>query len=228
MIPRNESTIAWGPFREDKGKQDLSYGMRVYDEARRKFLKNPTTLQHLGDNLPTYTRLWGLVDRWIELTTDGNPVLILDNGWAALDAGIGRTPLPFSTAYYLISACSDYMKSRNGQLNHDKMNEDEKLDTILTPGLKKLSLQVEDLLARENLQLAKRVRQLEGENEIMRPELNGLREANMKRRQQRRNFWMNEVIDYNSRQREQKKETFPMESLYGFLRWIEKKETVGL
>lgn len=73
----------WASLREDVGKRSLSYGMDMYDDGRRKFLANPTKIAELGDNTPTYNRLWGLVDRWLELTTEGNDVLNLDDGISA-------------------------------------------------------------------------------------------------------------------------------------------------
>ncbi|KAF6816412.1 hypothetical protein CSOJ01_03035 [Colletotrichum sojae] len=88
----------WGSLREDVGKRSLSYGMAIYDDGRRKFLANPTRIPELGDNIPTYTRLWRLVDRWLELTTEGNGVLNLDNGISAASAGLGATNLPPATA----------------------------------------------------------------------------------------------------------------------------------
>ncbi|KAK1976340.1 hypothetical protein LZ30DRAFT_785637 [Colletotrichum cereale] len=189
---------AWAPLREDKGKRDLSYGMRVYDDARRKFLASPTRMT-----------LW-----------EGTIPLARPPSQPAWDP----RPCPAATGKHFKSAYAEYMRSREGYQVRAVMKEAEMLDTILTPTLKKLTFRVEDLLARENLQLAKRVRELEDENQTMRPQVDCLREASMIRQERRRVEWQDELMSYNYRQREEGKEVFPMESLHGFLGWIEAKE----
>lgn len=81
----------------------------------------------------------------------------------------------------------------------------------------RLTLQVKDPLAMDDLKLAKRVRQPERENESLRPELNGLRTATtMECKQQRREAWHNIVTDYNDCQRKEEKDLVPTEILCGF------------
>ncbi|KAH0428516.1 hypothetical protein CcaCcLH18_08978 [Colletotrichum camelliae] len=86
--------MAWRGLRENKHKNDATYGIEKYDEARKAFLARPKQIGSLGDDGPTFTRLWYLIDWWLELTTDGNPVLDVENGTSLLVADLDAAPVP--------------------------------------------------------------------------------------------------------------------------------------
>lgn len=90
--------MAWRALRENKHKNDATYGIEKYDEARKAFLARPTQIGSLGDDGPTFTRLWYLIDWWLELTTDGNPVLDVENGTSVLVAGLDVAPVPMTVS----------------------------------------------------------------------------------------------------------------------------------
>ncbi|KAF6821126.1 hypothetical protein CMUS01_11440 [Colletotrichum musicola] len=201
----------WGSLREDVGKRSLSYGMAIYDDGRRKFLTNPTRIPELGDNTPTYTRLWRLVDRWLELTSEGNDVLSLDNGISASSAGLGATNLPPATA-----RLAGYLKHRE-----NAEGDRSTVDLDMASLYEMLVSDVEGRLARENLQLAKRVKQLEGERQTMRTELDNLRRTQIAYRDRRRSTWRRILnhLDYTR---------LRGKAVSEFLAFVEKKEETVL
>ncbi|KAI8264448.1 hypothetical protein K4K58_012356 [Colletotrichum sp. SAR11_239] len=89
--------VAWATLRENTHESNVTYGIDKYDEARKAYLACPTHIGSLGDDGPNFTRLWYLIDWWLELTTDGNPVLNINNGISIhvsdLDAAPVTTPI---------------------------------------------------------------------------------------------------------------------------------------
>ncbi|KAF6816413.1 hypothetical protein CSOJ01_03036 [Colletotrichum sojae] len=80
---------------------------------------------------------------------------------------------------------------------------------------------VEDRLARENLQLAKRVKQLEGEKQTMRTELDSLRRTQIAYRDRRRSTWRRILHDLDYTR-------LRGEAVSEFLAFVEKKEETVL
>ncbi|KAF6829292.1 hypothetical protein CPLU01_08056 [Colletotrichum plurivorum] len=165
---------------------------------------------------PPASQAWFLVDRWIELTTDGNDVLNLDNGIGAAPAGLGDMNLPSATARFA------------GLLNH---RENAHIGRQAV-GLDMASLydmlvgDVEDRLARENLQLAKRLKQVEGEKQTMRMELDNLRTKHIAYRDRRRSTWMRTLCDIDYAGRVKRFEARKV--VFQFLDFVEKKEETVL
>ncbi|KAF9873285.1 hypothetical protein CkaCkLH20_09098 [Colletotrichum karsti] len=105
----------WGNVAEREGKRDLSYGIGVFDRARKGFLEHPTRLRKFGrheDHL--YRRLWRLVDRWLEITTEGNKVLVPDDASVAARPGFASTSIPVGTAIHLANRGSSDEKKKDG------------------------------------------------------------------------------------------------------------------
>ncbi|KAF4475907.1 hypothetical protein CGCF415_v014334 [Colletotrichum fructicola] len=206
----------WAPLREDKRKRDLTYGMNKYDEARRKYLPRPTPLESLGDDAPTFTRLWFLVDRWLELTTDGNTVLNLDNGTSALIAGLDPVPLPMTTSKFAKCIGPRDQQNVKASTNSSIFDFASIYDSLRTD--------IEDMLARENTQLAQRIKQLEDENSVMLPELKRLRATLASTRQSRLDKWSWKLQSYNEKQRKEGKPYFGSREMFGFLQFVEQQE----
>lgn len=80
---------------------------------------------------------------------------------------------------------------------------------------------VEDRLARENLQLAKRLKQLEGEKQTMRTELDNLRRTQIAYRHRRRSTWRRILNDLEYTRPRGK-------AVSEFLAFVEKKEETVL
>ncbi|KAJ0269536.1 hypothetical protein Brms1b_010575 [Colletotrichum noveboracense] len=206
----------WAPLREDKRKRDLTYGMNKYDEARRKYLPRPTPLESLGDDAPTFTRLWFLVDRWLELTTDGNTVLNLDNGTSALIAGLDPVPLPMTTSKFAKCIGPRDQQNVKASTNSSIFDFASIYDSLRTD--------IEDMLARENIQLAQRIKQLEDENSVMLPELKRLRATLASTRESRLDKWSWKLQSYNEKQRKEGKPYFGSREMFGFLQFVEQQE----
>lgn len=163
----------WEIMREDDDKKNLSYGIDVFAAGRRSFLADPTELPATAHHEePLYIRLWAAVDEWLDLTTDGNKVLIPGNSAVAAALGIPRVSIPSATAVHLANhGSADEKMMRSLRI------EDGEAD-LMAPLMGKITSDLEDELAEDNLRMAKRIHQLESEKQTVRTELDAIRGFN--------------------------------------------------
>ncbi|KAF5485222.1 hypothetical protein CGCS363_v014519 [Colletotrichum siamense] len=134
--------VAWATLRENTHESNVAYGIDKYDEARKAYLAYPTQIGSLGDDGPTFTRLWYLIDWWLELTTDGNPVLDVDNGTLIHVAVLDAAPMTTPVSMFVDGA------GFQDQQNINVVNDSEVFD--LTQLYESLQADTWDTFAREN------------------------------------------------------------------------------
>ncbi|EQB44062.1 hypothetical protein CGLO_17232 [Colletotrichum gloeosporioides Cg-14] len=163
----------WEVMREDDGKKGFSYGIEVFGAGRRSFLANPMELPPMARHEePLYIRLWATVDEWLDLTTDGNKVLIPGNSAVAAALGIPCVSIPAATAVHLANhGSADEKMMRSLRI------EDGEAD-LMAPLMGKITSDLEDELAEDNLRMAKKIHQLESEKQTVRTELDAVRDFN--------------------------------------------------
>ncbi|KAF6807318.1 hypothetical protein CPLU01_15811 [Colletotrichum plurivorum] len=162
---------AWGGMREDLGNHDLSYGIAVWDRGRRKFLESERTIERMERATEhVYERLWALVDEWLRLTTDENTVLVPADSFVTSSLGIPGVAVPIATSANLL-----YRTARD---ENKTIGPDADSDDITSPLFHKITSDIEDSLAMENVQLARQVKALEAEKDLMRDEVEVVRQFN--------------------------------------------------
>lgn len=158
-------------MREDLGKQDFPYGIAVWDKGRRKFLGSERTLERMDRATEhAHERLWTLIDEWLRLTTDGNTVLVQADSSVTSSLGIPGVALPIATSANLLY--------RTARVENKTRGPDADNDDITSPLLYKITSDIEDSLAMENMQLARQVKALEAERDVMWDEVEVVRQLN--------------------------------------------------